>query len=58
MTEEYIKSVLAVTDHPEAAGADPKSSLTIGFSKSYKKVDLLKNCMASDNGPKTRRREI
>lgn len=33
MTEDYLKSVLLVSDHPKAAGADPKDFFDNRFLK-------------------------
>ena len=43
VTDEAIRAALSVTDHPKAAEANPKDSMTIVFCRSSKPADLSKN---------------
>ncbi|HXF75471.1 MAG TPA: hypothetical protein VNN13_05220, partial [Methylomirabilota bacterium] len=41
-TEEHIKSVLAVTDHPKAASADPKDFFDNSFLKELEETGFVR----------------
>ncbi len=46
MTEEQIRSILAVADHPKAAGADPKEFFDNRFIKELEDSGFIKELYA------------
>jgi ABC-type nitrate/sulfonate/bicarbonate transport system substrate-binding protein len=49
VTEDYIKSVLAVSDNPKAASADPKDFFDNRFIKELEDTGLSRSFMAKNN---------